>query len=198
MDSPTITMEKDSALAKLDEYEQAAKRNPKQFQELDRQVMQGYRVLARGGRLVDVNEALRHGGLNLAGQPKLAIARADAKQVRWTLSSPNCVYWWHDRSHWSGQRASDRWRWVLNGVFNPQMCYYKGAVSAMTPLIPLPHRPKHDPSNYFLLWEANWFPAPPCDPYLLRPITGSLMEIIAEWEVTPIELAAVRNAMRNR
>jgi hypothetical protein len=68
--------------------------------------------------------------------------------------------------------------------------------NAMTPLIPLPLRPKHKLDNYFILWEANWHPEPPRDPYLLRPLAGSLMEIIAEWDLTPLEIAAVKNAAR--
>ena len=206
MNSPTITMERESALAKLGEYEEAAKRNPRHKTDLDKQIMQGYRILARGGRMVDVNEALRHGGLNLAGQPKLAIARADATFTDWMRMSD---------LRWNGPRAyyvktgitrykwvertsirDDRVQWLTaDGCFPTEKLADK-LYRAFTPLIPLPHRPKRDLSNYFLLWEANWHPAPPVDPYLLRPVAGSLMEVIAEWEVSAIELAAVRAAMR--
>jgi hypothetical protein len=197
MRSTTITMERTTALEKLEQYEQAAKSNPKVFQEMDRSIMQGYRVLARGGRLLDVNEALKAGGLNLAGQPKLAIARANVPLTRFRVSNNGAgFYWWHENRVWSSRYDGDRFSWrVAEKTFD-----YGGRnsrdVEAMTPLIPLPLRPKHDLSNYFLLWEANWHPAPPVDPYLLRPITGSLMEIIAEWDLTPLEVAAVRGAMR--
>ena len=68
-------------------------------------------------------------------------------------------------------------------------------MSAFLPLVPAPLRPKYHLRNYFVLWEANWHPAPPVDPYLLKPIVGSLMEIVAEWDVSPIELAAVRQGI---
>ena len=195
MNSPTITMERESAVARLEEYEEAARKNPKLRTELDRQVMQGYRIMARGGRLVDLNEAIRHGGLNIAGLPKLAVARADAKSARWGMRSNTSMFWWHESSRYDDRYKSDRFCWVVPPGFFDYSKTPRRDFEAMTPLIPLPHRPKHDLSNYFLLWEANWF-ALPVDPYLLRPVVGPLMEIIAEWEVSPLELAAVRAAIR--
>jgi hypothetical protein len=62
------------------------------------------------------------------------------------------------------------------------------------PLIPLPMRPRRKLHNYFILWEANWNPEPPRDPYLLKPLAGTLMEIVAEWDLSPLEIAAVRGA----
>jgi hypothetical protein len=85
---------------------------------------------------------------------------------------------------------------VPAGTFDKDKIVVGKDFLAMTPLVPLPLRPKHKLENYFLLWEANWHPAPPRDPYLLRPLAGSLMEIIAEWELTDLEVAAVSGAMR--
>ena len=157
--------------------------------------MRGYRVLARGGRLLDVNEAIKHGGLNLARLPRLAIARANAESSRWSGDwghQGGGVYRWARRTN----LVDDRVRWVMPaGSFDPTGMPTKELV-ALSPFIPLMHRPRHHLSNYFLLWEANWHPAPPVDPYLLKPITGSLMEIVAEWDVSPVELAAVRSAMQ--
>jgi hypothetical protein len=92
MNSPTITMEKDAAVKKLDAYEQAARRNPAAFQELDRGILQGYRVLARGGRLVDVNEAIKVGGLNLAGIPKLTTPAQPRKENASQLAGANASF----------------------------------------------------------------------------------------------------------
>lgn len=204
MNTPTIEMERDVALEKLGEYETAMQRNPRLATQIDRDVMRGYRVLAKGGRLVDVNAAIKHAGLNLAGQPKLAIARANAEDCHWipttewihgvgSQSDGGCRFAWVPRT----RMTDDRVRWIMPPLtFDGRLS--KVNAKAMSPLIPLPHRPKHALENYFLLWEANWHPAPPIDPYLLRPITGSLMEIIAEWDVSPLELAAVSAAMRSR
>lgn len=216
MNSPTITMPKETAVAKLEEYERAAKENPRAAADLDRGIMQGYRVLARGGRLVDVNEALKAGGMNLAGLPKLAIARAHVERCRWVPQTngrydfppeyPKGIY----RRHPDGGGAftyftsrnqrinDDRVKWTLPADTFPsdkvQISESK-MFEAMVPLVPLPLRPKHCLDNFFILWEASWHSVP-TDPYLLRPLAGSLMEIVAEWELTPLEVAAVRNAMQ--
>jgi hypothetical protein len=210
MNSPTITMERDSAAARLEEYEQAASKNPRAMHDLDRQIMAGYKALAQGHRLVDVNEAIKHGGMNLAGLPKLAIARAHVQECHWEATSiwrntPGQNDWglvpdgggtFNYRSDRFPRVSDDRAIWKLSPATFDVARQSRKPVTAMLPLIPLPLRPRHDLSNYFLLWEANWFPAPPIDPYLLKPVCGSLMQIVAEWEVTPLELAAVRGGMR--
>lgn len=209
MKSPTITMERADAEAKLAQYEAAARANPKAMRDLDHGIVQGYRVLAKGGRLLDVNQAIAHAGLNRAGQPMLAIARAHVERSQWV---PRGM--WNSRGGYRdgagdyvyeteqqrrrGRITDDRTRWALPaGTFDNSLMSKKD-VQAFAPLIPLPLRPRTKLENYFLLWEANWHPAPPIDPYLLKPLAGSLMEIVAEWDVTPLELAAVRASMTAR
>lgn len=208
MDSPTITMERATAVAKLAKYEDAARANPKRVADLDKGITQGYRILARGGRLVDVNEAMKAGGLNLAGQPKLAIARAHAPSVLWEpetqgqwvnlkpagyiTTGGGTFNYYQTRNK---RLTDDRVRWkIANGTFPPLHLNERKNFRGMVPLVPLPHRPRHDLSNYFILWEANWHSVP-VDPYLLRPLAGSLMEIVAEWDLTPLEVAAVNNGI---
>lgn len=206
MQGPTITMEREVAVKKLEQYEEAAERNPSAHTETDRRIADGYKVLAKGGRLVDVNEALRFAGLNLAGIPKLAIARAHVEASRWQART-ECRYvenqyrlfhtgggqyhYGPNRSRITGDRVI--W-WLDNDVFDRRKVQSSRDFRALTPHIPLPHRPKYKLENYFLLWEANWF-ALPRDPYLLRPITGALMEIIAEWDLSDLEIAAVKAGM---
>lgn len=206
MKSPTITMERVDAESRLAQYEDAMKANPKASRELDRGVMQGYRVLAKGGRLVDVNSAIGHAGLNRAGQPMLAIARAHVERVQWVprgiWNSPGGYrdgagdYLYTASLRASGRITDDRTRWALPANTFDVVTMKRMDVQAFAPLIPLPLRPRTKLENYFLLWEANWHPAPPVDPYLLKPLAGSLMEIVAEWDVTPLELAAVRASMQ--
>lgn len=215
MNSPTITMERVAAEAKLAEYERAARDNPKAMRELDRGILEGYRLLAKGKRLVDVNAAIGHAGRNLAGQPKLAIARAHVERTRWVPRGRIVIDYRGRRllDQWGEQTAGlfvygptrghdrtphvvdDRSLWTLPAGTLVAHGEASRTFDALTPLVPLPHRPRTKLDGYFLLWEANWHPAPPIDPYLLRPLAGSLMEIVAEWDVTPLELAAVRFSM---
>ena len=194
MNSPTITMEKAQAIQKLEEYEEAARKRPDLVADIDRTLMLAYKSLAQGKRLIDVNDALRHGGLNLSGIPKLAIARANAASstVKW-FDHGAAKFFWNEKAVWDARFGSDRFCWTTpRGTFENNLLTNRREYRTFVPMIPLPLRPKHHLENYFILWEANWHPEPSRDPYLLRPIAGPLMEILAEWDLTPIEIAAVR------
>jgi len=194
MNSPTITMDQTAAAAKLQEYSEAAKRDPDTFGATDRNIVKGLRALAKGKRLIDVNEAIVAGGLNAERLPRLAIARAHAQNA-FLEEWGGITFYWHDDRVWNSYRTSDRFCWKLpRDAFGREIPNQR--FTAPAPFIPPAHRPKHKLENYFLLWEAVWKPAPPRDPYLLRPIVGSLMEIVAEWDVTDLEAAAVRQATR--
>ena len=203
MNCDTITIPRDEAIEKLDAYERAAKDNPGHVTAQDRAIMRALKVGKRGGRLIDVNHALSAGGVNLAGYPQLAIARAHVSSCLWepgfsgSTAGGGWYYYGTDRQasrndFTSHPQWTDRVIWrVPNGTY-PDAKRINRPVRAMLPLIPLPLRPNDQLKNYFVLWEANWHPEPPRDPYLLRPLTGSLMEIVSEWDVSDIELAAVR------
>jgi hypothetical protein len=209
MNSPTITMEREHAVKTLERYEEARRKNPRACTETDRRIADGYKVLAKGGRLIDVSEALKAGGLNLAGIPKLAIARAHVHRTEWRAGLEfgyvDGAYtgWAHGggRYEWGPRRTrivDDRVQWsVPADTFDRTKVQTSRDFSALAPHIPLPHRPKFKLENYFLLWEANWHTLPR-DPYLLRAITGALMEIVAEWDLTDLEIAAVRASTTNR
>ncbi len=185
MNTPTIEMDVDEAQEKLDAYRQAIKDKPELARKVDRQLAKGYRLLAKGKRLIDVNEAIRHGGVDEKNRPRLAIARAHVAKVIWR---PNSLTFDWSKSGWGSGPGQT---WVLPaGVLEITKL---DRIEAATPMIPLPLRPFASLDNYYLLWEADWHRAPR-DPYLLRPIYGSIMEIVAEWELTALELAAVNVA----
>lgn len=206
MNSETITMDPETAARRLESYEQAMTSNAKRVTATDRAIVKALKVAAGGGRLIDVNQAIGRAGLSRAGLPLLAIARAHVNSVIWTATgrwnfAMKPRTWYPDGGgrfdyRKAGQRITDdRVIWNLPvGTLGDTAEPSHKTVRAFTPLIPLPLRPKTKLENFFVLWEANWHPEPPVDPYLLRPLSGSLMEIVAEWDVSPIELAAVRQA----
>jgi len=60
------------------------------------------------------------------------------------------------------------------------------------PIIPGYLRPKRGLQNYHILWEAEWSRGVPVDPYLLRRIgQGDLWLVVAAWELTEVERAAM-------
>ena len=63
---------------------------------------------------------------------------------------------------------------------------------AQLPLIPVHLRPKRGLENYHILWEAEWEPIPPRDPYLLRRIgKADLWLVVAHWDLTEVERAVL-------
>lgn len=196
MNCDVLTMPADEAERKYAEYVSAMGRNPKNVTETDKQILKAYNVARKGGRLIDVNEAIAAGGLNLAGLPRLALGRAHVRSVFFEHSYrtrlPGRQWRFNWMRHTRHTRVTDDrvYWWIPQDAF-PQDPSTKRC-EALTPLIPLPLRPQSRLDRYFVMWEANWLLAPPVDPYLLKPLAGSLMEIVAEWDVTPLELAAVK------
>lgn len=64
------------------------------------------------------------------------------------------------------------------------------------PVIPPVHIPRGDLNEYRLLWEANWQlenhePERGIDPALLRRIGSNFYELLAVWDMTPLEALAL-------
>lgn len=65
----------------------------------------------------------------------------------------------------------------------------------MVPLIPPNLRPKDSLENYHILWDVqgSWFNEPPKDPFLLKHIDGDLFAVIAEWDLTDLEISVLKS-----
>lgn len=73
----------------------------------------------------------------------------------------------------------------------------------MAPLVPADVRPATGQlRDWHVLWEVEaWHDSPqtmtpPRDPYLLRYIGGSLWAVLAEWDLTELERAVMRDLSR--
>lgn len=216
MDVPIITMDKEEAKERREEYREAVNQadypntlEGKRARDLDAAAAKGFAALAAGKRVINVRDALNHAGTYSSGDqhglPRLAIARADATHVELRLGggiqSP--------RPSFRGLFAANAgyrkklvefeyedltWRWDdlrtrLNG---------RWSFRAIVPAIPPAVRPKYvHLSTHCILWEANWVRAP-ADPYLLRPIAGDLFTVEAEWDLTELERSILDHAMLRR
>lgn len=164
----------------------------------DEAVMRGYRAMARGSALLDVNQAMRVGGQDDLGRPKLAICRADYK---WCF-----LRWWGERARFIGTH-SETWEVTMRlaarknnsvslipGIFERQRIrgelQPRPEARALIPMVPPQYRPRAAMSNYHILWEADW-QAVPVDPILLKHLGGSLYVVLAQWDLTPLEQAVL-------
>lgn len=222
MDLQTIVMERPKARQAFLDYRRAV-REPnereledvrKRMDEVDRAVMRGYRELARGRQLIQLEATIAAGGsvahavrrsrwsddLVDIVVPRIAIVRADAQNV-WCsgIRRDGSVRFVAD------DHASRRRR---DGITVPAGCFdieteelgnnvetKSGLpVRALVPTVPPPFRPPHRLGNYHILFEAEWEARAPIDPALLKHLGGDLYAVLAVWDLTPLERAVLSGA----
>lgn len=166
-------------------------------------LMESYRAMVKGMRIVNVATALRDAGLDAKAGflPKLAIARANWKHCRLIQDGNNIVFspesyaWWDSRARkykngaigfepqfFKAELTNSAWRRTNN---HPQLNAHR--VQALVPAIPVHLRPVGDLGEFFVLWEPVWEHKAPEDPLLLRHIIGSMYSVLAQWDLTPLE-----------
>jgi len=161
---------------------------------IDREIMGAYQKLAQGKLIIRAIESVKAAGLNEEGFPKLALVRADKKAVRCDLSQNGAAVMHAEGTNTGGWRGANKQnscliRWPA-GSFPGAQSQYGGR--AITPLIPLEHRPRRALAAYHILWEAEWSRVPPRDPYLLRRVgVSDMWLVVAMWDLTEVERAAL-------
>ena len=207
MNVSTITMDKDAAAAKLKAYRSSKHRDA---EEQYRACEAGYAALAKGTPLLNLDDVFRGVGLDDKARPKLAIARADMRQVKfeWHGGSTRAVFSTSFRSsqsrlrHWSYRRTVDMGRshGQKYGKDNQWDRIIEGF--ALVPLVPADVRPSTGKlSSLFVLWEVEQWSdreigaKAPVDPMLLKHLGGALYAVLAEWDLTPLERAVIEGVM---
>lgn len=193
MNVSTITMPKEEAKAKLEAYRaQNAKRVDEEYQAAEA----GYAALAEGTPLISLTEAIRNGGLDEKMRPKLAIARADRKQVRCYLQRGQ------SRLRFDATTKAENWRIKDTHIANGLILFIdmgrrdiNADGYALVPMVPADVREDVHIrlADCFVLWEVEaWSDQrigarPDRDPFLLRHIGGDLYAVIADWDLTELE-----------
>jgi len=200
MNVSTIEMPAAEAQAKLEAYKhQLTKRTDDEYE----RICAGYAALAKGSKLIELSKSIEAGGWDAIGRPRLAIARADTKQVALTVSGPRCIF---DSTPNNTRRIGPRDTRVIR-VQTPTRPRLKSDWDsrgfALVPLVPADVRPHVDMKKCAILWEVEAWASeriratPDVDPYLLKHIGGDLWAVLAEWDLTPLEraiMAARRDA----
>jgi hypothetical protein len=166
---------------------------------IDWEVQRTYQLLARGKTIIKALESIVRAGVDEKGLPKLAIASATAKAC-FLERATNGTCLMASSENWRAKK--NRFHWAEQAfVFPPSTFplswdgkyrHIKSSHTAQMPLIPVHLRPKRGLANYHVLWEAEWQPIPPRDPYLLRRIgNADLWLVVAHWDLTEVERAVL-------
>lgn len=205
MDVATITMEKSEAREKLREYRRGLHRRADT--EWERAAV-AYEAAAAGKPLLVMSSVIAQAPRDAVSRPRLAIARADQRQVRYqryrgsnaeTFSIPGA----HSRLRDSEVRIPIQ---AETPAFLPSDPRWSGECQgyALIPMVPPDVRAGHDLSKRFILWEVErWSDraiaaVPDRDPYLLERIADDLYAVVGEWDLTEIEQAVMRDRARAR
>ena len=174
---------------KADEYAEAVRSG--KAHPGDEDLMLAYRAMARGKVVIDLVTAMADAGLDAAGRPRLAVCRADAKTC--TFREWNGYRYFCANGDWP--RKGDNKNTIR---LSPQtwagapVWVTKEDARAAVPTVPPAKRPDRPLEEFFILWEAEWLPKLPVDPFLLKRIRGPLFAVVAHWDLTPLEQAVLR------
>jgi hypothetical protein len=171
MNIPVIEMDQEKAREAFEIYRSSVR---ERHNEEDAQIMRGYKALASGQQIFDVDEVMKMAGLDHLARPRLAIIRADAEYA-----------WFVGYEDGSGifqifPAEVKKWRDFAWGSRTSK-------IRALVPLIPPQYRPKFKLLNYHILFEPEWEEVPPKDPFLCKHLGGSLFAILAAWDLTEVE-----------
>jgi len=178
----------EDALIALRDYNEHRKVHDK----LDKEITRIYRAIAKGKKVISVQDAIVRGGIDGRGRPRLAIMRADQQFVR-------CHMWYSDEVVFTNERRSNAadWHFKIPWPTKDRPGSSRETLRAQLPRIPPQYRPAADKlSDYHILWEADWT-AIPRDPYLLKRIGKDAWVVLAAWDLTDVEVSVLRAHQAN-
>lgn len=167
--------------------------------------------LSQGKALIDIYKVMEKAGINKHNQPKLAIARADWKEVHFRKRDSGRGFFSINNKEWAVKTDGDvdlqpetfaQWLRVKEDITMSDKTIRKAdsrwdiekeRIKTKVPIIPIHLMPDGDLKNYYILWEVKqWEDLPEQkDPLLLKRITENLFVILSAWEVTALEQSII-------
>lgn len=161
----------------------------------DNILMETYRALSLGKRVINLQQTLKNAGVDEKHRPRLAVGRADWTEC-FLSHRDNRVWFTSHQVNW-GRVSKLEGVSFSTSTFPPEMWDWRRrqelklpttlSAKALVPTIPPALRPALSLEKYHILWEAEWEPVPPVDPFLLKHIAGDHYAIVAQWDLTPLE-----------
>lgn len=191
MNVTTMTMSKGQARTKLREYRKGLHR--KADAEWER-IEAAYKELANGRPLLVLSDVIAAAPKDAQGRPRLAIMRADQRQVHFRHFSYNGFATFEVERGWR-----PRGRAPLDTLISVPL---PGPATTLTgyslvPIVPPDVQKGHALARHHILWEVERWSDTPIgvqpdrDPYLLRRIDADLFAVVGEWDLTDVERAVM-------
>jgi hypothetical protein len=171
----------------------------------DLAILKSTKAILADKMVIRLADAVKNGGVDNRGLPKIAIVRADDTYCRVKSRGATCemagmsnrndtVSDWHTkRNSYFHRRSMTKprgFKFKLSGRFQDSC-----EAVAVVPTIPPAHRPPPTAyDNYYILFEALWEAVPPVDPALLAPLGCGLFVVVAVWDLTGVERAVLANS----
>lgn len=203
MNITTFSDTRKEALSKWREYRTAEKMSG---DPIYKELKQVYNQIKTGRKVIDIFKAIKEGGVHQNYRPKLAIAKANNKQVRCRYDqNGDIIYCNKSRTGWP--LAEDvilkdclpkiPKEFLPKASWNTSGHDTKFELQAPVPIIPPKHLPKVLTDDYYILWEVDqWKMIPPTDPWLLRRITKTMFVVLAGWDLTELEKSVMAGRIR--
>lgn len=173
--------------------------------EEDLAILKSTKAILAGKIVIRLADAVKNGGVDNRGLPRIAVSRADDRFVTCKSRGNSCEMsgtqtkgehipdYHHKRGSWEQRIRQARprgFRFSLTGKFQDRC-----EAVACVPSIPPAFRPPPSAyDNYYVLFEAEWDVSPPVDPALLAPLGGGLFAVVAMWNLTEVEQAVLANS----
>lgn len=156
-----------------------------------------YTQLKKGALVLDINEVFKKSGVRQYNfHPKLAIAQVTTKKVYCRYWEDGKVRFLNQNHFWLCKKHDVEIKNALPEIpkdIPKSPGWNELRLSGPVPIVPPQFLPKKVTKDYYVLWEVEtWTPEPPKDPYLLKRITNNMFVVLAAWDLTKIERAAMR------
>ena len=192
-----IKMPKEQAKEEWKKYVDVLKKRKEKYLQTMKSAMYH---MKEGRELIDVYKTIKSAGLNENNEPRLAIARADLKEVRFEKRDEgsgifDCGsggYGYKDDVNLPQKTFSVHWE-RRDGESESSWNIKNKTIKTKVPMIPVEILPDGDLKNYYILWEANeWEELPETkDPLLLKRISENLFVILGAWDLTELEQSII-------
>ncbi len=165
--------------------------------------------LSKGNELIDIYKVIEKAGVNKEYHPKLAVSRADWKEVHFVKRDPGRGIFSGTGNDWASTIEGDidlqpntfmEWARAKEELKTTDKSYNVDTwqianqkVKTKVPIIPATLMPEGNLKNYYILWEVQkWENLPETkDPLLLKRITENLFVILGAWDLTDLEQSII-------